>query len=238
MTTFDSTAPAAPAPTPAQMRSYPLGTLVLRAGLMPLEVIDLALAEAVQSGRRLGEVLVDYGLAERDLARLLAAQHGQQFVDLLTYSIDPTVSRLLPHSVADMYCALPVGRDGDCVVVAVPDADNAVHLTRLREALQRPVRLVSAARSDIKAAVDRVYSAPPQPSAPPAPAPQAEFRIVVTLENGATFHVAEAPDVETAKAVGLRVYEEAEAGGTVAIGDATIDGRQIVSVDVLHREDG
>ena len=29
--------------------------------------------------------------------------------------------------------------------------------------------------------------------------------------------------------------EEAEAGGTVAVGDATIDGRQIVSVDVLGR---
>ena len=164
MTTFDLTtpvAPAAPAMTPAQMRAYPLGTLVLRAGLMPLEVIDLALAEAVADGRRLGEVLVDYGLPERDLARLLAAQHGQQFVDLLSYSIDPSVSRLLPHSVADMYCALPVGRDGECVVVAVPDADNALHLTRLREALQGPVRLVSAARSDIKAAIGRVYTAPP-----------------------------------------------------------------------------
>jgi hypothetical protein len=220
------------------MRAYPLGTLVLRAGLMPLEVIDLALAEAVESGRRLGEVLVEYGLADRDLARLLAAQHGQQFVDLLSYPIDPAVSRTLPHSVADMYCALPVARDGDCVVVAVPDADHAVHLMRLREALQRPVRLVSAARSDIKEAIDRVYSAPPQQSAAPVPEAPAQFRIVVTLESGATFLVAEAHDAETAKALGMRVYEEAEAGGTVAIGDATIDGRQIVSIDVLHREDG
>jgi type II secretion system (T2SS) protein E len=241
MTNFDSTtsvAPAAPAMTPAQMRAYPLGTLVLRAGLMPLEVIDLALAEAVDNGRRLGEVLVDYGLRERDLARLLAAQHGQQFVDLLTYSIDPSVSRLLPHSVADMYCALPVGRDGDCVVVAVPDADHAVHLTRLREALQRPVRLVSAARSDIKDAIERVYNAPPEAPAPAATAPPAAFRIVVTLESGATFLAAEAADVETAKTLAMRVYDEAEAGGTVAIGDATIDGRQIVAVDVLQREDG
>jgi hypothetical protein len=241
MTNLDSTtpvAPAAPPMTPAQMRAYPLGTLVLRAGLMPLEVIDLALAEAVESGRRLGEVLVEYGLADRDLARLLAAQHGQQFVDLLTYPIDPAVSRTLPHSVADMYCALPVARDGDCVVVAVPDADHAVHLMRLREALQRPVRLVSAARSDIKEAIDRVYSVPSQQSAAPVPEPPAQFRIVVTLESGATFLVAEAHDAETAKALGIRVYEEAEAGGTVAIGDATIDGRQIVSIDVLHREDG
>src|SRR4051812_23691743 len=139
MTTFQSTSGPAPAEHPmtaAQMRAYPLGTLVLRAGLMPLEVIDLALAEAVQSGRRLGEVLVEYGLAERDLARLLAAQHGQEFVDLASCAIDPAVSRLLPQPVAEMYCALPVARDGECVVVAVPDADNAVHLTRLRDALQ------------------------------------------------------------------------------------------------------
>ena len=34
---------------------------------------------------------------------------------------------------------------------------------------------------------------------------------------------------------GMRVIDEAEAGGTVAVGDATIDGRQVVSVDVLGR---
>jgi MshEN domain len=242
MTTFDSTTGAAPAVqpmTPAQMRNYPLGTLVLRAGLMPLEVIDLALAEAIQSGRRLGEVLLEYGLAERDLARLLAAQHGQEFVDLTSFPIDPSVSRVLPHSVAEMYCALPVARDGECVVVAVPDADHSVHLTRLREALNRPVRLVSAARSDIKDAIARAYTEPwpsPPPPATDATADPGAFRIVVTVSSGARFLVGEAPDVESAKAIGMRVYEEAEAGGTVAVGDATIDGRQITSIDVLRRD--
>jgi Type II secretion system (T2SS), protein E, N-terminal domain len=204
---------------------------------MPLEVIDLALAEAIDSGRRLGEVLVDYGLAERDLARLLAAQHGQEFVDLTTFPIDPAVSRVLPHSVAEMYCALPVARDGECVLVAVPDADHSVHLTRLREALNRPVRLVSAARSDIKDAIARAYTEPwPSPPTAEAVDPDA-FRIVVTLSSGATLIVAEAPDAESAKAIGMQVYAEAEAGGTVAVGDATIDGRQIVSIDVLRRDE-
>jgi MshEN domain len=239
MTTFHSThgaAPAAQPMTPAQMRNYPLGTLVLRAGLLPLEVIDLALAEAIDSGRRLGAVLVEYGLAERDLARLLAAQHGQEFVDLTTFAIDPAVSRLLPHSVAEMYCALPVARDGECVVVAVPDADHSVHFTRLREALNRPVRLVSAARSDIKDAIERAYTEPWPSTPPPPPAEPAAFQIVVTLASGARFLVAEAPDAEAAKTIGMRVYEEAEAGGTVAVGDATIDGRQITSIDVLRRD--
>ena len=238
MTSFDSTTHAALGAlplTPAQMRSSPLGTLVLRAGLMPLEVIDLALAEAVESGRRLGEVLVEYGLPERELARLLAAQHGQEFVDLAIFPIDPEIARSLPQSVAQTCCALPIAREGDCVVVAVPDADNAVHLTRLREAVHRPIRLVSAGRSDIRDAIERVYMAPAQPLPAADAAESPTYRIVVTLESGATFVVAEAQDLESAKAAGMRVYEEAEAGGTVAVGDATIDGRQVVSIDVLRR---
>jgi len=58
------------------------------------------------------------------------------------------------------------------------------------------------------------------------------------LQEQADLDAAEAADVETAKTLAMRVYDEAEAGGTVAIGDATIDGRQIVAVDVLQREDG
>src|SRR6266567_81931 len=165
MTMFETTpaAPAAPALPPfitAEMRSYPLGTLVYRSGLMPLETVNRALAEAAESGRRLGEVLLDYGLPERDLTRLLAAQHGQEFVDLTEYPIDPEVAHLLPRSVAEMYCALPLSREGDCTLVAVPDADNASHLTRLQEALHGPIRQVTAARSDIKDAIERVHIEP------------------------------------------------------------------------------
>jgi hypothetical protein len=232
------------------MRSYPLGTLVYRAGLMPLETVNRALAEAAESGRRLGEVLLEYGLPERELTRLLAAQHGQEFVDLTEFPVDPEVVLSLPRSVAEMYCALPLRREGDCTLVAVPDADNAAHLTRLREALHGPIRLVTAARSDIKDAIERAHE-PPQgmitqmalaearaqalPEPEPAPEPTTVYRVEVTLANGATLLVAEATDFEYAKQMGMRVIDEAEAGGTVAIGDATIDGRQVVSVDVLGR---
>jgi hypothetical protein len=252
MSMFDTTtaaAPAAPAIPPystAEMRSYPLGTLVVRAGLMPLETVNRALAEAADSGRRLGEVLLEHGLPERELTRLLAAQQGQEFVDLDAYAIDYEVAFLLPRVTAEMYCALPLKRDGECTVVAVPDADNSAHLTRLREALHGPIRLVTAARSDIKAAIERVHepkgtitqmalaearaqTAPAQPASGPV------YRVEVTLESGATLLVAEATDFEEAKMIGMRVIDEAEAGGTVAVGDATIDGRQVVSVDVLGR---
>jgi len=227
------------------MRSYPLGTLVYRSGLMPLETVNRALAEAADSGRRLGEVLLEYGLPERDLTRLLAAQHGQEFVDLGAFVIDFEVALELPRPAAEMYCALPLMREGDCTIVAVPDADNAAHLTRLREALHGPIRLVTAARSDIKDAIQRVHE-PRGPimemalaeaaevAAPePEPEPLPTYRVEVTLESGAVLLVSETSDFEEAKAIGMRVIDEAEAGGTVAVGDATIDGRQVMSVDVL-----
>jgi hypothetical protein len=233
------------------MRSYPLGTLVYRAGLMPLETVNRALAEAADSGRRLGEVLLEYGLPERELARLLAAQHGQEFVDLAAYPIDHEVALTLPRQVAEMYCALPLKSDGDCTIVAVPDADNASHLTRLREALHGPIRLVTAARSDIKDAIERVHSprgpivemalaearaaTTPEPVAAPEPVARPVYRVEVTLDSGSTLLVAESSDFEHAKSIGMRVIDEAEAGGSIAIGDATIDGRQVVSVDVLGR---
>jgi hypothetical protein len=242
-----SASPTVPPFSTAEMRSYPLGTLVYRSGLMPLETVNRALAEAGESGRRLGEVLLDYGLPERDLTRLLAAQHGQEFVDLTEYPIDPEVAHLLPRSVAETYCALPLSREGDCILVAVPDADNASHLTRLQEALHSPIRQVTAARSDIKDAIERVHIEPQgmitrmalaeatQALPEPEPKPTTIYRVEVTLASGATLLVAEATDFEYAKQMGMRVIDEAEAGGTVAIGDATIDGRQVVSVDVLGR---
>jgi hypothetical protein len=251
MTMFDTSQAAAAAPTvppysTAEMRSYPLGTLVYRAGLMPLETVNRALTEAAESGRRLGEVLLEYGLPERELTRLLAAQHGQEFVDLVEYPIDREAAHMLPRTVAEMYCALPLRREGECTIVAVPDADNASHLTRLREALHGPIRLVTAARADIKDAIERVHEPGPimamamaevhaatQPE--PTPEPKNVYRVEVTLASGSTLLVAEASDFESAKAIGMRVIDEAEAGGTVAVGDATIDGRQVVSVDVLGR---
>jgi len=240
-------APEIPPFSSAEMRSYPLGTLVYRSGLMPLETVNRALAEAQDSGRRLGEVLLEYGLPERELTRLLAAQHGQEFVDLTEFPIDHEVAHLLSRSAAEMYCALPLRREGECTIVAVPDADNASHLTRLREALHGPIRVVTAARSDIKDAIERLHEPKglmtqmalaeargetlqtPQPVAVPT------YRVEVTLASGSTLLVAESTDFEHAKSIGMRVIDEAEAGGSVAIGDATIDGRQVVSVDVLGR---
>src|SRR5256714_10204750 len=127
-----SASPTIPPFSTAEMRSYPLGTLVVRAGLMSLEMVNRALAEAAESGRRLGEVLLEYGLPERELTRLLAAQQGQEFVDLDAYPIDHEVAFMLPRAAAEMYCALPLKSEGVTPNFACPATDTAYLLTRQR----------------------------------------------------------------------------------------------------------
>src|SRR4029453_12711739 len=66
-----------------QERDLPLGELIVRAGLLSSVQLDAALAAARTTGRRLGEVLVDDELVdERELAQIVAAQEGPEFVHL------------------------------------------------------------------------------------------------------------------------------------------------------------
>ena len=77
--------PPAPAPPPAaveptvlpatSMVDVPLGTLIIRAGLLAEEQLEEALQEVMRTGKRLGEVLLERGwIAEKDLGRMLAGQ--------------------------------------------------------------------------------------------------------------------------------------------------------------------
>jgi Type II secretion system (T2SS), protein E, N-terminal domain len=178
--------PAAPDPGPEQAATLgvPLGTLIFRAGLLTEEQLEEALEEGVRSGKRLGEVLVERGLLdERELGRLLAGQKGLTFVELATVAPDPAALALLTAERARMYVALPVGLQDGTPLIAVADPSNELVTENLRRALGSEPRLVVASRSDLVAAIDRLYGAvavepapvtvEPEPVAPAQPQDEA-----------------------------------------------------------------
>jgi Type II secretion system (T2SS), protein E, N-terminal domain len=217
-------------PRGGPMHNVPLGTLVLRAGLLPQGEIEDGLREAVHGGRRLGEVLVERGLAEGDLARLLAAQNARPFVDLLSFPVDYDVTRLLPPSVAQIYCALPFADDDGTVLVAVPDPEDDGQRERLQQALGRPVRLVGASRSDIKAAIGGGST----PSAAQR-APQM-YEVVVTLRDGRVVVIDRLTVRANAEALAERVADEAVDATTIRTRDGVVEGAEVASVEVLQRK--
>ncbi len=119
----------------------PIGTLLLRTGLIDVEQLELALAEREQSGCRLGELLVSFGwVSSRDVAVALAEQFQLPFRDLDTEPAPPIEP---PHAVINAQpgtVALEVCEDR--VVIGVDDPTDIGAIERLRDGLEQPLELV------------------------------------------------------------------------------------------------
>jgi type IV pilus assembly protein PilB len=144
---------------PSEQSRVPLGTLLVRDGLLTTEQLELALAEKEQSGRRIGEIVVARSwVLAGSLASLLAEQHGLEYLDLTTAAVDPAATTLLPEKLARRYEALPIRfLSHDLVLIAVSDPTNVVASDDLRLALGLNLRVAVSAAPDVLAAIDRAY---------------------------------------------------------------------------------
>lgn len=138
-------------------RRAPLGILLAEAGLLGPSEIHFALNRAQESGRRLGEVLVEHGLVTpADIVRLVAEQRGLPFLDVSTLAVDPAAAKLLPEELARLLRTLPVGfvRGLPVVAVADPTDDEAMHGAR---SVLHTVRFIASPEDSILAQLARVY---------------------------------------------------------------------------------
>src|SRR5262245_24253377 len=137
-----------------------LGTLLVNDGSITAGQLEAALAEKDRDpAKRLGEILVEQGSASRrQIARVLAAQHELEYVELDESSVEPEVAGLLPESLARRYLAVPVRLLPDGFVpVAVADPTNVLFADELRLALGMPVRVAVAAQDAIESAIGRLH---------------------------------------------------------------------------------
>ena len=140
-----------------EARRAPLGMLLAEAGLLTPGEIHFALARARESGRRLGEVLVEHGfVTPDDIVRVVAEQRGLPFLDVRTVSVDPAAAKLLPEDLARLFRTLPVGfvRGLPVVAVADPTDDDAMHGAR---SVLHTVRFIASPEDAILAQLARVY---------------------------------------------------------------------------------
>jgi type IV pilus assembly protein PilB len=149
----------APIGLPHDDTKPPLGRLLVQRGLLTLEQLEEALAEAETTGQRIGEAVVNRGwITAADVARVLADQHDLEFLDLAQASVDPAVAYLLPEKFARRYGALPVQFVGDDqVLVAISDPANVLTSDDLRLALGLNVQLVVVSKPDLEKTIARTY---------------------------------------------------------------------------------
>jgi Type II secretion system (T2SS), protein E, N-terminal domain len=140
-----------------EARPEPLGRLLSEAGLLDPAEVDFALARARTEGKRLGEVLIQYGLvSSADVIRLVAQQRGLPFYDIGNLAVDPAAAKLLPIDFARSLRTLPIGFVRGLPVVALsdPSDDDAMHGTR---EILRAAEFVASPEDSLLAQLSRVY---------------------------------------------------------------------------------
>ena len=93
----------------------------------------------------------------RERAVALAAQLGLAFVDLTEFAVDASVVALVSDAMARRNIALPIGRAGDRIVVALADPQNVVVLDDIAAVVRAPIVAVVAEPEAILAAIDRYH---------------------------------------------------------------------------------
>jgi type IV pilus assembly protein PilB len=138
----------------------PLGSLLLRDGVLTTEQLESALGEKDVTGRRVGEIVVSRGwVPAGTVARLLAEQHGLEYLDLTTAQIDASALELLPEKYARRYEAFPVRfLQDDLVLVTVADPTNVLASDDLKLTLGVNVKIAVSAATDVATAINRFYS--------------------------------------------------------------------------------
>ncbi|MCU1461983.1 MAG: type secretory pathway, ATPase PulE/Tfp pilus assembly pathway, ATPase PilB [Acidimicrobiales bacterium] len=138
--------------------SNQLGALLVARGLLTREQLDAALLEHERTRMSLGRVLIEEGIvSEPDLVATLAAQIGLEYIDLEDYPTDAAAAGMIPSALARRYQALPIGWDGDRLVVAMADPSNVFAVDDIRTITGAEVRTVVATRSGIAEAIDRYH---------------------------------------------------------------------------------
>ena len=131
--------------------------ILLDAGVLTAAQVDAALIRQRETGRRIGECLVELGIvSEEDIAWALARQLGLTFVDVRAETLDPALVRAYPEQLLRRLHLVPVVRSEDRLVAAASDPTDHEGLRELEELAGIPVECVTATPSAIAQALDDV----------------------------------------------------------------------------------
>lgn len=140
-------------------RRKQLGRILLDAGVIRPEQLEIALGEQQSSWRRhIGVILVDLGFAtEENIAQALAAQLALPYVDLRRENISNAALALIARPMALLHTCVPLGIVSSGLRVAMANPLDLVAVDDLRLAAGRAITPVVATASQIRQAISDHY---------------------------------------------------------------------------------
>ncbi|MHA7814002.1 MAG: GspE/PulE family protein [Phycisphaerales bacterium] len=129
-----------------------LGQILVAQGTINAEQADQGVKHAKETGKRIGEALVDLGiLDEMKVIKALAAQYGMKYVDLSNEKIRKLIDdSALDKSVMKKNLVIPLGKSGGKMRLAIHDPMDLEMLDNLRFRLNMDIEPMLATKSQIK----------------------------------------------------------------------------------------
>ncbi len=136
-----------------------LGEILVDFGVINVKEVEKGLAHAKKKRFRVGEALVDLKLCtDANVYKALAAQQGMEYVDLDKTSVPPGAINAVPDDLMQKHLILPLGTENGKLRIALHDPLDMELQDVLRFRLGKDIRPVLAPRDRIKAVIDELFS--------------------------------------------------------------------------------
>ena len=141
-----------------QFSSRPLGEILMDLQLITPAQLEQALQQQKVSHKRLGEVLIEQGVVEREaVLKGLCERFGVPFVNLRQFDVDPKAVALVPGHFARKHMVMPILLDADRLLIAIPDPSDSELINMLRFMTGKMLEFCLASPADIAYAISAYY---------------------------------------------------------------------------------
>lgn len=135
-----------------------LSSILVNGGIVTQEQVDAAFQRQLETGRLIGETLVELGYtSEENIGWGLSKQLDIPYVDIQTGAADLELVRKFPDALLRRLQAAPLFRSQDEIVIAMSDPSDPDAVSQLREAAGGEVALVIGCPTSIRRTLDSVF---------------------------------------------------------------------------------
>lgn len=179
--------PGQPLDEPTATPRKNITVILVEAGVVTADQVDVALARQRETGRRIGESLVELGfVSEEDIGWALARQLGIPFVDVRADTLDAELLRSFPDGALRRLHAVPLFRSEGRVTAAVADPTDRDAIQEFERLCDAPASCVAATPSAIEQALDEILGRRHGARARAADAPAEPYEVIWD-RSGETF---------------------------------------------------
>ena len=135
-----------------------LGDLLVSAGAITQEELQIGLERQKETKERLGTALISAGIiTEQQLIEVLRLQLGIEYIDLSKTNIPISLAKVVPKNIAKQFNVVPVYMSNDELFLAMSDPMNFYAIEEVKKVVKKRITPMIATRDGVEHAIAVLY---------------------------------------------------------------------------------